>query len=127
VAAQYSAEDAADPLFYKGPLRAGTAAALLRAIAAIGTTAASPALRPVPLLVQHGSEDGLCDVSGSEALVAAWGGGGSNQGGDDSHRGGTRDAALSVIPGAHHDLLRERPAVTRAVLEEVVSWVRARV
>jgi alpha-beta hydrolase superfamily lysophospholipase len=145
VAAARTAEDEADPLFYRGPLRAGTAMTLLaaadRAAAAAGlhalasSTAGAEAwggsggAYPAPLLVQHGSEDAVCDPRGSEALVAAAmaavpGGGGG--GGGDGALPQRPWAQLRRVEGGHHDLLRERPALVAALLQEAADWVLER-
>ena len=97
----------ADPLGYHGTVPAGLAAAML----GVGETfpARLPSLT-IPVLLQHGTADGLADVSGSE-LVA--------------ERAGSDDLTLKTYDGLFHEVFNE-PEKER-VLDDLVDWLRPRV
>jgi alpha-beta hydrolase superfamily lysophospholipase len=138
------AEDAADPLVYRGPLRVGTAATLRDAMARAAELApllataggggggdggpvssseedahGSPPPRALPVLLQHGTDDGLCDVAGSRRLLAAAAAAAASG-------GGAGGVSLVEYAGAHHDLLRERRDVAAAVVGDAVRWIAGR-
>jgi alpha-beta hydrolase superfamily lysophospholipase len=96
----------ADPLVYHGKIPGGVARALL----AVGETMPqrAPSLT-VPLLVVHGSEDRLIPVEGSRRLVDAV---------------GSSDVELKIYPGLYHEVFNEPEQ--EQVLDDVVSWINAR-
>ncbi|MBV8862896.1 MAG: lysophospholipase [Mycobacterium sp.] len=95
-----------DPLVYHGKVPAGIARALL----VVGETMPQRAAAlTAPLLVVHGSEDGLIEVDGSRQLVKAV---------------GSSDVELKIYPGLYHEVFNE-PERNR-VLDDVVSWINAR-
>lgn len=95
-----------DPLVYHGKIPGGIARALLL----VGETMQqrAPSLT-APLLVVHGSDDRLIPVEGSRRLVEAV---------------GSSDAELKVYPGLYHEVFNEPEHVQ--VLDDVVSWINAR-
>lgn len=96
----------ADPLVHHGKLPAGIAKALLN----VGETMPqrAPAIT-APLLVVHGEKDSLIPVTGSQRLV--------------EHVGST-DVTLKVYPGLFHEVFNEPER--DEVLDDVVSWIEAR-
>jgi len=95
-----------DPLVYHGKVPGGIARALLLVGETMPQRAASLA---APLLVVHGSDDHLIPVEGSHQLVAAV---------------GSSDVELKVYPGLYHEVFNE-PEQDQ-VLDDVVSWINAR-
>jgi alpha-beta hydrolase superfamily lysophospholipase len=95
-----------DPLVHHGKVPAG----LARALMLVGATMPqrAPSLT-APLLVVHGSDDHLIPVEGSRQLVAAV---------------GSSDVELKVYPGLYHEVFNE-PEQDQ-VLDDVVSWINAR-
>ncbi|ORW00356.1 alpha/beta hydrolase [Mycobacterium kyorinense] len=95
-----------DPLVHHGKVPAGIA----RALVLVGETMPqrAPALT-APLLVVHGSEDRLISVDGSRRLVECV---------------GSTDVELKVYPGLYHEVFNE-PEQDQ-VLDDVVSWINAR-
>ena len=95
-----------DPLVYHGKVPAGIGRALLL----VGETMPQRAAAlTAPLLVVHGSEDRLIPVDGSRQLVEAVGG---------------SDVELKVYPGLYHEVFNEPER--GQVLDDVVSWINAR-
>jgi alpha-beta hydrolase superfamily lysophospholipase len=95
-----------DPLVYHGKVPGGIARVLLLVGETMPQRAASLA---APLLVVHGSDDHLIPVEGSRQLVAAV---------------GSSDVELKVYPGLYHEVFNE-PEQDQ-VLDDVVSWINAR-
>jgi len=95
-----------DPLVYHGKVPGGIARVLLLVGETMPQRAASLA---APLLVVHGSDDHLIPVEGSHQLVAAV---------------GSSDVELKVYPGLYHEVFNE-PEQDQ-VLDDVVSWINAR-
>jgi alpha-beta hydrolase superfamily lysophospholipase len=95
-----------DPLVHHGKVPAGIARALLLVGATMPQRAAA---LNAPLLVVHGSDDRLIPVDGSRQLVDAV---------------GSSDVELKVYPGLYHEVFNE-PERDR-VLDDVVSWINAR-
>ena len=95
-----------DPLVYHGKVPGGIARVLLLVGETMPQRAASLA---APLLVVHGSDDRLIPVEGSRQLVAAV---------------GSSDVELKVYPGLYHEVFNE-PEQDQ-VLDDVVSWINAR-
>ena len=95
-----------DPLVYHGRVPAGVGRALLQ----VGDTMPqrAPALT-APLLVVHGSDDGLIPVDGSRRLVDCV---------------GSTDVELKVYPGLYHEVFNEPER--NQVLDDVVSWITKR-
>jgi alpha-beta hydrolase superfamily lysophospholipase len=95
-----------DPLVHHGKVPAG----LARALMLVGETMPQRAASlTAPLLVVHGSDDRLIPVDGSRQLVAAV---------------GSSDVELKVYPGLYHEVFNE-PEQDQ-VLDDVVSWINAR-
>ncbi len=95
-----------DPLVHHGKVPAGIARALLL----VGETMPQRAAAlTAPLLVVHGVEDRLVDVSGSRKLVEMV---------------GSADAELKEYPGLYHEVFNEPER--DQVLDDVVSWMNAR-
>ena len=95
-----------DPLVYHGRVPAGVGRALLQ----VGETMPqrAPSLT-APLLVVHGSDDGLIPVDGSRRLVDCV---------------GSTDVELKVYPGLYHEVFNEPER--NQVLDDVVSWITKR-
>jgi alpha-beta hydrolase superfamily lysophospholipase len=95
-----------DPMVYHGKIPGGVARALLL----VGETMPrrAPSLT-APLLVVHGSDDRLIAAEGSRQLVAAV---------------GSSDVELKIYPGLYHEVFNEPEQ--EQVLDDVVSWINAR-
>jgi alpha-beta hydrolase superfamily lysophospholipase len=95
-----------DPLVYHGKIPGGVARVLLL----VGETMPqrAPSLT-APLLVVHGSDDRLILAEGSRQLVAAV---------------GSADVELKIYPGLYHEVFNEPEQ--QQVLDDVVSWINAR-
>ncbi|KAJ0406940.1 hypothetical protein ATCC90586_000201 [Pythium insidiosum] len=109
VAAIVDAMKRADPLFYNGRLRIGTGLAMLEAITAID--AKLPRI-DAPYLLQHGTADFVCHISGSQQL---------------HEKTASRDKEFRAYPGGAHDLSNEPPHIRNAVVQDFVAWLEARV
>lgn len=96
-----------DPLTYKGRLRAGTGAAILRNTRDLVDHADAVSL---PLLVMHGTADRITDPDGSKAFVAA---------------ASSPDKTLKLYEGRFHELVNDFGR--EQVLEDVTAWLEARV
>jgi len=97
-----------DPLTYTGGMRIRVGAEILRAVAAARAFAHELAL---PVLIQHGADDVLCNPAGSRAymdLLTA-----------------TRDKTLTEYAGLRHEIFNEPSHPT--VLADTVAWLRAHV
>jgi alpha-beta hydrolase superfamily lysophospholipase len=95
-----------DPLVHHGKVPAGIARALLL----VGETMPQRAAAlTAPLLVVHGSEDTLIPVDGSRRLMAAV---------------GSSDRELKIYPDLYHEVFNEPEQ--NQVLDDVVSWINAR-
>ena len=91
-------------------LRARVGAEFLLAMPAALAHAAS--LTALPLLVVHGEDDKLCDISGSRALLEAC--------------AGNRDMELKAYPGLQHELHNERGALEEGgAVDYVGAWLDA--
>jgi alpha-beta hydrolase superfamily lysophospholipase len=95
-----------DPMVYHGKIPGGVARALLL----VGETMPrrAPSLT-APLLVVHGSDDRLIAAEGSRQLVAAV---------------GSSDVELKIYPELYHEVFNEPEQ--EQVLDDVVSWINAR-
>ena len=95
-----------DPLVHHGRLPAGIAKALI----AVGETMPQRAAAiTAPLLVVHGEEDKLIPVKGSRHLMECV---------------GSKDKELKVYPKLYHEVFNEPEQAE--VLDDVVSWIEAR-
>ena len=95
-----------DPLVHHGKVPAGIARALLL----VGETMPQRAAALTsPLLVVHGVQDRLVDVSGSRKLVEVV---------------GSSDVELKEYPALYHEVFNEPER--NQVLDDVVSWINAR-
>lgn len=95
-----------DPMVYHGPIRARTGAQLTAAIAETTTRFSAITL---PLLVLHGTDDGLAPVSGSRRLVA---------------EAGSEDVSSFFQEGGYHELLNDLGA--EEVVQHVLAWLEER-
>lgn len=105
VAALIDAMKRADPLFYNGRLRIGTGLAILDAIEHIQDKFH---LIETPYLLQHGTADQVCHISGSEEL---------------HKKTSSKDKQFKSYPGGSHDLSNEPPPIRDAVVNDFVSWL----
>lgn len=108
VAAARLREDTEDPLVRSGLMRLGTAAAVVAAADALlhDISAGGFARYTTPTFIQHGDSDSLVDPAGAVALSRA-----------------CRTVRVQLVRGGHHDLLRERDAVTRETLHAALRWM----
>ncbi|GLE02437.1 hypothetical protein PINS_up011275 [Pythium insidiosum] len=109
VAALVDAMKRADPLFYNGRLRIGTGLAMLEAITSVQDKLP---LIDAPYLLQHGTADLVCHISGSEMLHA---------------KTASRDKEFRSYAGGAHDLSNEPAPIRNAVVQDFVAWLEARV
>jgi acylglycerol lipase len=95
-----------DPLVYHGRIPTRTAAEILRTAEILPLEAKD--IR-VPLLILHGTADGLTDPAGSQELydLAA-----------------SPDKTLRLYPGLYHDLVHEPER--EEVMADVVGWIEGR-
>jgi alpha-beta hydrolase superfamily lysophospholipase len=95
-----------DPLVHHGKLPAGIAKALI----GVGETMPQRAAAiTAPLLIVHGEEDKLIPVKGSRHLIECV---------------GSTDKELKVYPQLYHEVFNEPEQAQ--VLDDVVSWIEAR-
>lgn len=93
----------ADPLVYTGKMKAGLAAAFLRATERIAREMEEVEL---PLLVMHGTADTAAPPRGSEELYA---------------RTNTHDKTLKLYEGLYHEIFNEPER--EAVLADLAAWL----
>ncbi|KAL4114117.1 hypothetical protein PRIC2_014797 [Phytophthora ramorum] len=105
VAAIIDAEKHADPLYYPGKMRVGTGLALLEGITSIHDKLE---LIETPYLLQHGTADRVCSVTGSAKVHL-------------KTRSG--DKTFKTYEGGHHDLASEPPRIRDAVVRDFVAWL----
>lgn len=103
VAADYDA----DPLNYRGPMQRETVASLTSGARRVRDE--SHTLR-LPLLVLHGSEDGLVPATGSEELART---------------AASKDKECEVLAGLRHEILNEPEGPE--IGERILAWIRRRV
>lgn len=96
----------ADPLNYHGRIRARTGQEILRAANCLWDRAGQ---LTVPLLVFHGTADGLTTVDGSRELY---------------RRAGSTDKTLKLYEGFYHETMNEPE--NDKVLADIVDWLDAR-
>ena len=101
------AETAADPLYYKGRIRARTGWEMLRSMAAARPRL--PELR-LPLLVMYGGQDTIVDPRSAERIYA---------------EASSTDRTRRVFPEAYHHLFREPER--EQVQEIIAEWIESRI
>ncbi|XP_077537609.1 monoglyceride lipase-like isoform X1 [Haemaphysalis longicornis] len=99
---------AEDPLYYHGSVTAGWLAA---ALAALEKMKANVEAVGLPFLIQHGSEDKLCDPADSQQFF---------------EKAPSEDKTIKIINGAYHNLLMEPDGVGPQVRKDIVEWISAR-
>mmetsp|Transcript_27593 Transcript_27593/g.53871 ORF Transcript_27593/g.53871 Transcript_27593/m.53871 type:complete len:384 (-) Transcript_27593:232-1383(-) len=97
-----------DPLVYLGGLRARFTSEVLDAMHAASRDAAK---FEVPLLVMHGTENGLNKYSDSQKWFNA---------------AGSQDKTFFSVPGAYHELHNEAEPFRSMVRDELCSWIERR-
>jgi len=95
-----------DPLVHHGKVKAGIARGMI--IAAESFPARLPSLT-LPVLLLHGTEDHLADISGSRMIAA---------------HAGSKDLTLKTYDGLFHEVFNE-PEQDK-VLDDLVDWLRPR-
>lgn len=98
-----------DPMFYNGKLRIGSGFAILEGVKYI-----QDKLHTIrtPYLLQHGTADFVCHVSGSEHLHSLT---------------SSEDKTFITYPDGAHDMSNERKHIRDAVVNDFVAWLEARV
>ena len=96
----------ADPLVYRGRMKAGLISAMMRGVRYADEHAARIT---VPLLILHGREDKLTSPAGSERL---------------RERVASVDRSLIIYEGLYHEILNE-PERDR-VIADLIAWLEAR-
>nr|MBM4730444.1 alpha/beta fold hydrolase [Prescottella equi] len=95
-----------DPLVHHGKVKAGIARGMI--LAAESFPARLPSLT-IPVLLLHGTEDRLADVSGSRMIAA---------------HAGSKDLTLKTYDGLFHEVFNEPEQ--EKVLDDLVDWLRPR-
>ncbi|WFR73375.1 lysophospholipase [Prescottella defluvii] len=95
-----------DPLVYHGKVKAGIARGMI--IAAEGFPARLPSLT-LPVLLLHGTDDHLADISGSRMIAA---------------RAGSKDLTFKTYDGLFHEVFNEPEQ--EKVLDDLVDRLRPR-
>jgi len=104
-----------DPLYYTGKVRLGTALQILKATEAVETISNMMCssedanlkcthFQKIPLLLQHGLADQVCDIDGSRKFSQ-------------------EDKRLQLYPDGGHDLLHEPIVVVKKVCVDCVEWL----
>lgn len=96
-----------DPLNYIQPIPARTAHEVYQMMQSIQAKAASFEL---PVLVVHGTADGLTNPKGSELFM---------------EKAQSEDKTLKLFPGAYHELIHDLEA--EEMIQTVVEWIKERV
>lgn len=99
---------AADPLMYKGKVRARTGSELIKAMRKAAYHMPNVT---IPLLVLHGEEDKLVDMEASEYIAA---------------HASSHDLTFERIPGAKHELHNDPPAERAALFDRIEAWMNDR-
>jgi len=97
-----------DPLRYKGWWRVGPILNLLNYENEIEKRAEEV---KVPLLILHGDNDKICDISGSYNL---------------HEKSTSSDKTLKVYPGGYHSLLNEPDGMAKDCFDQIVNWLDSR-
>lgn len=103
------ADYASDPLNAHSKVPARTLGEIVKFVEML------PGLLPVlqlPLLIQHGRDDKLAGVSGSEMIVS---------------RVSSKDKTLKIYEGLYHEIYNELPADRARVLKDLREWIGAHV
>ncbi|NKS62425.1 alpha/beta fold hydrolase [Rhodococcus hoagii] len=95
-----------DPLVHHGKVKAGIARGMI--LAAESFPARLPSLT-IPVLLLHGTEDRLADVSGSRMIAA---------------HAASKDLTLKTYDGLFHEVFNEPEQ--EKVLDDLVDWLRPR-
>ena len=101
------ADTAADPLYYKGKIRARTGWEMLRSMTLARTRLAELRL---PLLVMYGERDSNVDPRSAERIYT---------------EASSTDRTRRVFPDAHHHLFREPEK--EQLLETITEWIESRI
>lgn len=96
-----------DPLNYIQPIPARTAHEVYQMMQSIQAKAASFEL---PVLVVHGTADGLTNPKGSELFMG---------------KAQSEDKTLKLFPGAYHELIHDLES--EEMIQTVVEWIKERV
>lgn len=96
-----------DPLNYIQPIPARTAHEVYQMMQSIQAKAASFEL---PVLVVHGTADGLTNPKGSELFM---------------EKAQSEDKTLKLFPGAYHELIHDLES--EEMIQTVVEWIKERV
>ncbi|WP_072807138.1 alpha/beta hydrolase [Rhodococcoides yunnanense] len=96
----------ADPLVHHGKIPAGLASGLVGAMESFPVRLSTLTL---PVLLQHGTEDKLADVSGSHMIA---------------EKAGSTDLTIEIYDGLYHEIFNE-PERGR-VLDDLIAWLRPR-
>lgn len=94
-----------DPLVYSGPVRLRTGLQLYRMSTDVQECMAKVV---APLLILHGDDDQVCEISGSKKLVEV---------------ARSTNKELHVFPGARHELLHEIDNVPEEFICKVFEWL----
>ncbi|XP_049275851.1 monoglyceride lipase-like [Rhipicephalus sanguineus] len=97
-----------DPLRYRGNVSAGWAAAMFNALEVAHSQVNAVEL---PLFIQHGSADKMCDPDSSR---------------DFFKRVPSKDKSIKIYNGAYHSLLKEPDGVGEQALKDIVNWCSSR-
>ncbi|KAL3202590.1 hypothetical protein MRX96_042410 [Rhipicephalus microplus] len=93
-----------DPLRYRGNVSAGWAGAMFNALEVAHSKVDAVEL---PLFIQHGSADKMCDPNASR---------------DFFERVPSKDKSIKIYNGAYHSLLKEPEGVGEQALKDIVDW-----
>lgn len=102
------ADYASDPLNAHGKVPARTLGEIVKFVELL------PGLLPVlqlPLLIQHGRDDKLAGVAGSELVIS---------------RVSSKDKTLKIYDGLYHEIFNELPADRARVLKDLREWIAER-
>lgn len=97
-----------DPLNAHGKIPVKTLGEIIRLVE--GLPARLPSLT-LPLLIQHGSDDKLAGVSGSQQVIDTV---------------ASTDKTLKVYDGLYHEIFNELPDARAEVIGDLISWLSAR-
>lgn len=128
VAAHELQAEQADPHVYTGRVRAASGWAILQSLERLqAEVSALHARDSLPVLLQHGSLDRVCDVRGTRELAGSLGATTSWRASSQSSEGErphVPSRCYIEYSGAHHDLFRERPVVRDTVIGDMITWIR---
>lgn len=96
-----------DPLVYTEAIPARTGYELLQVMRYIQENASKFDL---PVLIIHGSEDGLTNIKGSELLA---------------EKAISKDKTFTIFPGGYHELINDLDG--EKVKETIVDWIKVRI